>query len=221
MVTSCIYKIQSTSNKEKVYIGSAVNFRKRKNIHLHQLRNNRHHSKKLQRHYNKYGENDLEFIILNECDPSKLIIREQCYLNIYKPYFNSVLNASSPLGFRHSDESLEKMRKKHNITKETHEIMSSNARNRKISDETRKKLSISNSGKKQSTDTINKRIESFKKTIQKNGGGWAKGIKRSDEFKEKLRVANLGKKHSVETRIKISESKKKLFALKRQDNDTE
>ena len=47
---SGIYQIQSIIKPEKKYIGSAINIRKRWHIHLCNLRKNKHHSKKLQRH---------------------------------------------------------------------------------------------------------------------------------------------------------------------------
>lgn len=67
-------------------------------VHLSKLKQGIHHSIKLQRHYNKYGIDDLVFIIIEPCFPEFLIIREQFYLDQFKPYFNSCFIASSTKG---------------------------------------------------------------------------------------------------------------------------
>ena len=64
MKISGIYKIQSVIKPDRCYIGSGVCIKSRWNRHLCDLRHNRHWSKKLQNHYNKYGESDLQFSIL-------------------------------------------------------------------------------------------------------------------------------------------------------------
>ena len=73
MKISGIYKIESKIKPERIYIGSAVNISRRWNWHYGALRNGRHHSLKLQRHYDKYGESDLQFIILLGCEKEDLI----------------------------------------------------------------------------------------------------------------------------------------------------
>lgn len=78
---SCIYKIINRINN-KIYIGSTYNIVKRKNIHIYLLKNNKHHSILLQRAFNKYGESNFKFEILETVeDRSKLIEREQYYLD--------------------------------------------------------------------------------------------------------------------------------------------
>lgn len=62
---SCIYCIKNILNN-KVYIGSSVNFNKRKNLHLHYLKNNKHHSNHLQKAWNKYGKENFVFEIIEK-----------------------------------------------------------------------------------------------------------------------------------------------------------
>jgi hypothetical protein len=88
MKISGIYKIQSTIKPERIYIGSSANISKRWKNHIYDLRNNNHHSRKLQRHYNKYGEGDLFFSVLLGCDKADLISIEQYFIDTYFPYFN-------------------------------------------------------------------------------------------------------------------------------------
>ena len=107
---SGIYKIESLSNPYRIYIGSAVDINKRWITHLWSLRRNKHHSQKLQRHYNKYGELDFKFIDILRCKPEELLNIEQYLLDFYKPYFNNCKIAGSSLGIRHSEEFRQKCR---------------------------------------------------------------------------------------------------------------
>ena len=68
-----IYQIQSKIKPQRIYIGSAINIQKRWWMHLFDLRKNKHSSSKLQRHYDKYGESDLQFSILLGCEKENLI----------------------------------------------------------------------------------------------------------------------------------------------------
>lgn len=60
---SGIYIITNKINN-KFYIGSATNFRKRYNVHNSNFKKNKN-SKYLQRAYNKYGEENFEFQIID------------------------------------------------------------------------------------------------------------------------------------------------------------
>lgn len=93
-----IYKIQSVIKPERFYIGSSINMTKRWNLHLELLRKNKHGNLKLQRHYNKHGESDLQFSIILNCEKQDILKLEQEYLDSYKPYFNILKVAGSPLG---------------------------------------------------------------------------------------------------------------------------
>jgi len=225
-----IYKIQSKLKPERLYIGSTVSIKGRWRVHLHTLRNNKHHSKKLQNHYNKYGESDLVFIIIEPCLSEFLIIREQYYLDILKSYFNNCKIAGSPLGVKHS--------------KEDNKKNSERLKGRKFSDETRKRISEAKKGqglgRKQSIETCRKKAESHKglrhseETRKKIGdankkriiseetrdkmrenGSRFKGIKLSEEHKRKIGESKIGKKRklfSIAWRKKMSDSHKKISA---------
>ena len=54
------------------YIGQALDTTKRWKRHLQELKYGYHHNNHLQNIFNKYGENYLEFTILEECDVSDL-----------------------------------------------------------------------------------------------------------------------------------------------------
>lgn len=95
---SGIYKIINAVTN-KIYIGSAIYLEKRKNAHFYYLKKNKHHSIKLQNSFNKYGEENFKFEILELVeDKTKLIEREQYYFDILNPYYNICPTAGSSLG---------------------------------------------------------------------------------------------------------------------------
>jgi len=95
--TSGIYKIQSIVNG-KIYVGSAVDFKKRKNLHWCSLKNKKHGNSYLQHHVNKYSIDDLFFHIIEVCEKENLIVREQYYIDTLKPEFNLSPTAGNNLG---------------------------------------------------------------------------------------------------------------------------
>lgn len=112
MKISGIYKIQSISHPNRCYIGSAVNIDQRWGSHLYNLRRNKHHTKKLQRHYNKYGEVDLVFSILLGCDKDDLLKIEQYFLDSYNPWFNTCKIAGNTSGVKLTEEHKKKLSQK-------------------------------------------------------------------------------------------------------------
>ena len=106
-----IYKITNSITK-KVYIGScSFGFNKRKNVHLCFLRKNKHHSKKLQNSYNKYGEEFFIFSLIEECNKNNILIREQYWIDFYDSY-NKGYNATPVAGNCFGREVSEKTRLK-------------------------------------------------------------------------------------------------------------
>lgn len=83
---SCVYKIRNIENN-KIYIGSTKDFKKRKSIHLRQLKLEKHHNIHLQRSYNK-NPNKFVFEILEKCVQSELLIKEQEWINKLNPEYN-------------------------------------------------------------------------------------------------------------------------------------
>lgn len=97
--TSGIYIIKHIPSN-KIYIGSANNFKLRFIKHRRLLRANCHHSSHLQNAYNKYKEEDFSFDILEET--SDLVNREQYYLDLYTPYDNSIGYNISPTAYNNT-----------------------------------------------------------------------------------------------------------------------
>jgi len=97
------------------YVGSAVNLTKR----LSQYFSFRFLKKEIQRNKSiisnsllKYGYNNFSLDILEYCEPSLLIKREQYYLDTLKPEYNILKIAGSRLGSKHSPETLLKFKER-------------------------------------------------------------------------------------------------------------
>jgi len=62
-----IYKITNSVNG-KLYIGQSVNMSNRQTAHFEALRSKRHYNNYLQKSFNKYGESNFVFTIIEECE---------------------------------------------------------------------------------------------------------------------------------------------------------
>jgi group I intron endonuclease len=95
MKISGIYKIVNKING-KYYVGSSKNILIRWKQHRRTLNKQIHKNLKLQHAWNKYGENNFEFIITEKCTPgrSELINIEQCYLDTAKNEQDKCYNLS-------------------------------------------------------------------------------------------------------------------------------
>lgn len=126
-----IYLIVSKINGKR-YIGSSVRICVRWSEHKSDLRLNRHHSPLLQRHYNKYGEDDLVFSVLEVVDRGELSLndfkqllldKEQIYLNNWDEcHFNCSPIAGSKLGYKHPNAKHYTYSKYHNLYIVTYKV---------------------------------------------------------------------------------------------------
>jgi group I intron endonuclease len=87
-MVSGIYKIINKINGD-FYIGSSKNILRRKNEHIKKLNSNKHQNTILQRAWNKYGELNFEFLIVEFCTIDLLLEKENIYLS-KKPKYNIV-----------------------------------------------------------------------------------------------------------------------------------
>jgi group I intron endonuclease len=228
-IISGIYEIKNTANG-KNYIGSAINIYKRWGSHVDELRRKNHKNKHLQRAWDRYGEENFCFNIMETCDPDLLITREQYYIDTINPTYNMARIAGSTLGKKHSDDAINKMRlaklgKK--VSEETKKKMSQAGLGRIFSDEHRLNLSKSSKGNKNFLGRTHT-PETRKKLSDIN-----KGKPKSEEHKRKLSKArigiapwnkgkiglqvspNKGKHMSDETKRKLSESQKERLRKRR------
>lgn len=71
-----VYKILNKVNN-KLYVGSSTFVQSRLRLHKSHLRKNEHVNKHLQSSFNKYGIENFQFLLIEECEESNLIEREQ------------------------------------------------------------------------------------------------------------------------------------------------
>lgn len=57
----------------------------------------------------KHGYSNFQLEILEYCDPSEVILREQYYIDLLNPEYNILKVAGSSFGYKHTIESLKKM----------------------------------------------------------------------------------------------------------------
>jgi group I intron endonuclease len=182
MANSAIYSIKNITT-EQLYIGSAVNFDGRKNMHLSQLRKNTHGNSRLQKSFNKYGESSFLFNILEPViDVNLLIKREQYYIDTLLPFFNIAKIAGSSLGIKRTDE----FKKKIGLTK--------NRLGKLASDETKKNISIAQKKRYESIEERNRMSLIFK------GNTFRKGKKHKKES-----ILKLSGENSVNSKLKLNQ----------------
>ena len=150
----------------KIYIGSSVNLYKRFSRHRKDLEKNKHRNKYFQSAYNKHGVDAFEYKIIIYCDKKDCLFFEQRFLDAY---WDNCKNC-------------------YNISKDAEAPMT----DRKASNETKTKMSISQKGKIKST------AHKISISISQSGekGYW---------FGKHGRLhTNYGRKHTTETIAKVS-----------------
>ena len=91
------------------YIGSSINLHVRMYTYF-SLRSLAKSNRPIDRALLKHGFSNFRLEILEYCSYEDVLKREQYYLDLYKPHYNIATIAGSTLGYKHSQESLEKMR---------------------------------------------------------------------------------------------------------------
>lgn len=109
--TPGIYLVKNKQNG-KVYVGSAVNMCVRNSSHVTKLNKGGHINAHLQNAWNKYGESEFEWSVLEDVEYTedktemkrRLLDREQYWIDKLNPEYNILRTAGSLLGFHHSEE---------------------------------------------------------------------------------------------------------------------
>lgn len=113
---SGIYIIKLKKGKY-FYVGSSQYLNKRKLQHLNDLKNQKHCNQKLQNVFNKHK--DFKFEILEYCKAENLIEKEQYYLDLLNPNLNILKKAYSSIGYKHSEENLNKIKEFNRVITKT------------------------------------------------------------------------------------------------------
>lgn len=222
-MTSGIYAIINKINGKK-YIGSSVDIANRWSQHRYKLKKGSHPAKHLLSAWNKYGEKNFDFVVLEECQTGSLLVKEQEYLDTYFPEYNTNKTANSMLGFRFSEEAKQRMslihtgfRHTEESKKKMSEIWSGKPRG-KYSEDRCKKISESHKGK-QINEKQARALELGRKSpsaeTRKKISDAQKGYVPSDATIEKLKIARRKRVTKEETKIKTSHSLKVYWAKKK------
>lgn len=78
-----IYEILNIKNNKR-YIGQSIHIRNRLFKHISMLRNNNHICKHLQSSWNKYGEENFQFKVIEYCNIEDLDKKEDFYIAKYQ-----------------------------------------------------------------------------------------------------------------------------------------
>lgn len=149
---------------KKYYIGSAIHLTSRFNTHKSSLKKNKHYNQYLQNAWNKYGEKNFRFEVLEEVlDKNLLIQREQYYIDVLEPQYNICKSAGNVLGTKHTEEEKMKISKAH--------------KGKVVSEETKAKLSKAHKENYASGRVIHPFL----------------GRHHTQETKDKIRKANVGR----------------------------
>ncbi len=168
-----VYSIVNIINN-KIYIGSSIHVNKRFSEHKYSLGNNCHYNKHLQNAWNKYGEENFSFSIVEQVDGDESILKaaEQKWIDYYESY---------------------KLDKGYNVDRYV------SGKCRIVSEETKEKIRMKHIGKKASEET--KRKFSSQRKGKLNA---FYGRTHTIEAREKMRKAKLGVKASDAQRLALA-----------------
>ena len=182
-----VYCIRNRSDG-KLYVGSTVSFEKRWAAHKRRLRAGRHINKHLQAAWDKYGGAAFSFEVLEIVGDGNLLLeREQYWIDQHMASsrergYNHAPAAGGMLGFRHSQETKNKIRLV-------------GFRNGSVP---------WNKGRKMGDEYTQSRI----RTVQSDGYRKSRrtkfdGFRHTDEAKRKIGAASSGRVISSDTRLKM------------------
>lgn len=164
-MTQGIYKIINVVNN-KFYVGSAVNFSRRKTKHFSELRTNKHFNNKLQNSWNKHGEKAFIFVVVEELELGvDILAAETVWLkeHVGKEYcYNIGTDATAPMlgkggtsspswGYKHTKEAKARISKASTARVQTDEEKAKRIKSMQghfVTPSTRAKISASLSGEK-------------------------------------------------------------------------
>ena len=196
-VYMCSGLYQSPTFKLPIYIGSTVSLQRRIEYeHISSLNRNQHpHNPPLQYAWNKYGQENFVWWLLETCPKEETLVYEDKYLNLYRPFVDefggfNISHDATNFGKDMFGERNPFYGKRH--TEETKRKLSERFLGSKLSEKTKQKISDSNTGKKMSEENRKRMIGN---TYSKGNKFW------------------VGKKHREESKAKMGESHAKEFKL--------
>ena len=191
-----IYYILNKENG-KIYIGQSIDLDRRLKEHKTQLKSNRHENEHLQFSWNTYGEKCFEFSILKKCDEAELDDLETNYI----AHFDST---NREKGYNYETGGNKNKR----LSEETKRKLSEAHKGKTIPEEIVRKISEANRGQTRSEE-IKKKLSEVKKGENNPFYGKTHSEETKQKMSERMKGKNnpfYGKTHSEETKRKISEA---------------
>lgn len=203
-----------------IYYGSSIDVSARWYAHKNYLRKNKHSNIKLQNLWNKYGESEFSFYMVEVTTKINIREKENHWLDLLfqTEDKNNIINFSRKAesimyGRTHSEETRKRLSELTKIQMsniENREYLSKLNKGKTHTEETRRKMSITRTGKKMSPEFCAEKSR------------YMTGRKLSDETRAKISAASKLQKRpfvSEETRKKISDAIRAHYANKKAKNN--
>jgi group I intron endonuclease len=184
-----IYEIRNVANGNR-YVGSASDLDGRFAVHRHFLSHRKHHSRYLQRAFDRHGAAGFVFRPLLLCAKRDLLFYEQRAIDGLKPEYNLCPIAANTLGLRWTAEA----RIRHSVLQRAKPTFIG----RKHTPETLKKMSLAKLG-----NTGGKGKPRSASAIAASAA-WHRGKKRSPETRARIAAKARGRTWSEESKAKLS-----------------
>lgn len=196
-----IYVIEQISTGLS-YIGSSHRVSARWYAHKRLLKSGRHHSPRLQAAWSKYGESDFSMRVLEECPRTSLLVKEQEYIDAFRPVFNACPLARSRAGSTVLPEVRERIRRGMTGKKFTAEHRANISAARKAS--------LAATAQWRSALVAAKTTEAVEKIR-----ATLTGRKRPPEVAAKVGLANRGRKWTEEQKARLAAKRPQMIATRR------
>jgi group I intron endonuclease len=193
MPVAAIYEIRNIENDHR-YIGSAANLEGRFAVHRHYLLHGKHHSRYLQRAFNKHGAARFVFRPLLICAKRDLLFYEQRAIDELNPEYNHCRIAGNALGVRWTAEA----RARHSVLQNARPTF----KGRKHTAETLEKMSLSKLG-----NTHTKGQKRDPAAVAKTAAAH-RGMKRSAETRARIAAKAKGRVWTAAAKAKLSATTK-------------
>ena len=178
-------------------MGSSKNIERRWKQHVYCLRRNIHINLRLQRAWNKHGENSFQFDIIESCDNDKLLLREQHYIDTLGAFGKNGYNRTRTAS---GGDNLTNHPNRKLIIEKITKTARENAKN--MSEEDRKKISCRTSGEKNGNYNRRWNAKQRSEMSARQSEYW----KAHDNYiKGKTIIEYFGKKRADEISKKISD----------------
>lgn len=157
--------------------------------------------------------------ILEYCPQTELLEREQFYLDLLIPEYNVLKHAYSLLGFKHSEDTIEKLRDKI-ISPEHKEILSSIHKGKVVSEDTKKKLALATASYSKNNPLTPEALDNIRnKTLAREGVSVSVLNTKTDEVKEFTNQTEAGEflgvtRQAIYNAIKRNSLIKEIYVVK-------